>query len=115
MLPAVQRYLSKRIDGLYALAQQRGEAFYILSGEYGLLRPDELIPWYDHLLLAGEVAGLVPEVASGLEKEGVSELVYYTADASAVAAVAPYLEVVQQACSRAGVEISIELLSGDPA
>ena len=114
MLPAVRRYISLRIEELHSLAQKRGEAFYILSGEYGLLRPEEMIPWYDHLLLTDEVVGLVPGVAASLEKEGVSELVYYTADASSVVAIAPYLELVQQACSRVGVELAVKLLSGDP-
>lgn len=115
MLPAVQRYISQRVDGLYVLARQRDEAFYILSGEYGLLGPEAMIPWYDHLLLDKEVAALVPRVAASLASEGVSELVYCTADIALVAAVAPYLELIQRACTQAEIELTVEFLPGNPA
>jgi hypothetical protein len=114
LLPAVHRYVSSRIDQLHELARERGEGFYILSGEYGLLKPDQLIPCYDHLLLADEVEALVPEVVASLAGEGISELVYYTADANAVVAVAPYLEVIRLACFQAGIELAVEIIPGNP-
>lgn len=73
-----------------------------------------MIRWYDHLLLVDEVEALVPEVVASLAGEGISELVYYTADADAVVAVAPYLEVIRLACSQAVIELTVEIIPGNP-
>ncbi len=64
--------------------------------------------------MADEVEALVPEVVASLAGEGISELVYYTADANAVVAVAPYLAVIRLACSQAGIEIAVEIIPGNP-
>jgi tagatose-1,6-bisphosphate aldolase len=114
-LPAVQRYISERISQLHQQAQQQECGFMILSGEYGLLLADELIPWYDHLLAADEVAALVAKVTQRLKKQGVSALSYYTADPQQVVAVAPYIELIKQACISAEVVLTVEILAGDPA
>jgi hypothetical protein len=114
MLPAVRRYISERIDQLYRAAQEQGVSFLILSGEFGMLRPEAAIPWYDHLLQADEVDQLVAQVALVLSEVGVTELQYFTADAEVVIAVAPYLELARRACSEAGVEIEVQVLAGDP-
>ena len=60
LMPARLRYLSSRISLLIEQSQISGIPLLILSGRYGLLSPDEQIPWYDHLLLEDEVMTLVP-------------------------------------------------------
>ena len=65
-LPAVRRYLSRRIDDLHKLARQRRATFFILSGQYGLLLATDPIPWYDHLLQPDAVKALVPTVAAAM-------------------------------------------------
>ena len=47
LLPAAQRYVSVRIAAVVARGQRLGLTVFILSGKYGLLRPDEEIEWYD--------------------------------------------------------------------
>lgn len=110
-LPAVERYLSERITGLFATA---GEAFRILSGEFALLTADERIPWYDHLLQPDEVRELAVTVADQLLEWEAETVQYHTADPEAFPQVKPYHEVMARACRFADVTLEIVLLEGDP-
>ncbi|MBC8423054.1 hypothetical protein H8E07_02930 [bacterium] len=102
-LPAIERYLDRRIRDVATRAEAAGELFLILSGEYGLLRADDPIPWYDHLLVADEVADLASIVEDQLRTLGVTELVYYSVDLGVDPLVGPYRRVIAQACDGAGV------------
>ena len=114
LLPAVRRYISPRINDAHKLARKRGAAFFILSGEYGLLRPDDPIPWYDHLLRSDEVKDLVPKVAVTLVKEGIESVEYHTASPDLVPAIVAYFDVLRQACVLSGISLEIVLLVGNP-
>ena len=59
-MPAVRRYLSKRIRTAHRMSRREGVSFAILSGEFGLLGPYEKIPYYDHLLRADAPKELIP-------------------------------------------------------
>lgn len=113
LLPAVERYLSKRIRMLALRAAWSRDEFFILSGEYGLLGPDDPIPWYDHLLIASEVEALVPAVERRLRERGIALLEYHTAPLADVPQVRPYFDLISGACKRAGVELEIVMLPGD--
>ncbi len=114
LLPAVRRYKSDRITGLHKLARGQGAAFFILSGRFGLIAPERPIPWYDHLLRPDEVRDLVPGVAAVLAAAGVTAVSFHTADSAVAPAVAPYGEVIRQACLLSGLELEIVILPGDP-
>jgi hypothetical protein len=109
-LPAVARYRSDRIAALHAAGPM-----LILSGEYGLLAPEDPIPWYDHLLLPEEVDGLVPQVTSQLRSRSITALDFHTADPLHTPEVRPYVAVITQACASARVALRLVLLSSDPA
>ena len=111
MLPAIDRYLDRRIHDVAALAAAAGEHFLILSGEYGLLKPDDPIPWYDHLLRPDEVEDLVLPVTAQLTALGVNELIYYSVDPAIDPLIVPYRHTVTQACARAGVALRIETIT----
>ena len=115
MLPAIERYESARLLALWHRGRSAGTPLYILSGEYGLLMPDVQLPWYDHLLALDEVAPMVMRVTAQLRAAGVTAVEYHTAAATVAPPVAPYLAVVRAACERAGAELSIVELAGDPA
>lgn len=110
-LPAVERYLSERISDL---ARTAGQSFRILSGEFGLLETEEPIPWYDHLLAAGEVRELAVTVADQLLEVEASAVDYHTADPETFSPLRPYLQVMTDACRFAGVDLEVILLEGNP-
>jgi hypothetical protein len=109
-LPAIQRYLSPRIQSVYAAAKRLGLRFLILSGEFGILEPDDPIPYYDHLLLPSEVPEHAKRVADQLKDLDVKDMIFFT---RSDAAVKPYLECMKSACQIAGAELKfVTLLEG---
>ncbi|MBU0742947.1 YaaA family protein [bacterium] len=111
-LPALERYQDPRIHDLAERAGAAGTGFLILSGEYGLLRPDDPIPWYDHLLLADDVDELVGRVTGQLGDLDVTSIVFHTVDPAPEPQLRPYLETISEACRRAGVDLEIVTLPG---
>ena len=109
-LPAIERYQDRRIRDVAALAKAAGEPFLILSGEYGLLKPEDPILWYDHLLMPDEVEDLALPVMAQLQSQGVTELVYYSVDPAADPLIVPYRHVITFACARAGVKMRLEVI-----
>lgn len=109
LLPAVKRYDSSRIRDIYQLAQADGVQFLILSGEYGLLSPEEEIPYYDHLLRREKVGALVGLVAHQLRVRKVEELVYFTRPLESSPDIRPYHDTISAACSRVGVKFELKI------
>ena len=113
LLPAVERYLSTRIDDLHRRCQDDGQLLLILSGRYGLLRAVDPIPWYDQLLLPDDVPEMVARLTTQLAALAVGRIEYHTAPLSIAPAVAPYLRALQTACKQAGVTLEVCELDGD--
>ncbi|MCP4572869.1 MAG: hypothetical protein GY838_11000 [bacterium] len=109
-LPAIRRYRSTRIEAVAALAGRRQAAFRILSGEFGLLAPEDSIPWYDHLLVAGEIDRLAGRVAAQIADLEPSRVVFFTRSAVADPCAGPYRTCCETACSRAGVLCAVVAL-----
>jgi len=107
LLPAIERYNSERISWVEAAAVAAGCRFYILSGEFGLLAPETLIPWYDHRLMQNEVEAVARQVAEQLIGFGIDRLTYFTVPIEHEPEVRPYLDTITGGCQRA--EISMEL------
>lgn len=103
-LPAIRRYLSRRIAWVHAESQRQGIPLLILSGEYGLLRPEDKIHWYDHALQMEEVLTLVPRLVSQLKALGIREVTFYARPKNEPGW-APYHAALEGACQAAGVEL----------
>jgi len=113
-LPAVERYRSDRLRGLWAAGRASGRPLHILSGQFGLLPAEAPIPWYDHLLAEREVAAMSARVADTLRELGVTGVEYHTASPVIAPDIAPYLAVMRAACAAAGAELTVVELEGDP-
>ena len=68
-VPAISRYISKRIDRVAKQAEKENRPLFILSGKYGIIPAAHPIPYYDHLLTQEEVLAHAKKVASQI-KEG---------------------------------------------
>jgi hypothetical protein len=97
-IPALERYQSERIRKVHRAAGALGLKFYILSGEFGLLAPEHLIPWYNHLLQPEEVAGLAVRVAAQIAAEEIGGIVHFTHRLQAEPQVIPYHDTLLAAC-----------------
>jgi len=106
LLTANQRYRSRRIREVAAAADDAGAQFAILSGKFGLLRPDDPIPDYDHLLQATEVAELATRVATQLREFGVIQVIFHTRPLTQDTKTGPYRHCIEMAAALAELPVS---------
>jgi hypothetical protein len=111
LLPAVERYESERIRRIYAAALSVGAGFYILSGEYGLLAPQEPIPYYDHLLVEAEVAEMVATLTRQMQSSGIKQIIFFTVSLADDPLLKPYHAALHQACAQANVTLAVVEIS----
>ncbi len=78
MLPARTRYAGSHIRKVEVLASVEGKPFYILSGKYGLLHANELVPNYDYYLGLDAVPQLATLIASQLRNNRISKIKFYS-------------------------------------
>ncbi len=112
-LPAIDRYVSERIDSVFQQAKESENQMMILSGKFGLLRPGDPIPWYDHLLLPDEVEVMIEIVAGQIKAYGITELEYHTAPLNIAPLVKPYYDTIRMACVKGGARMTVVELDGD--
>lgn len=103
MLPAIRRYRSERIRRIHAAAREAGCGFYILSGEYGFVAPDEEIPYYDHLLVADEVEAHAIKLAQQIKQCGITQIIFFTLSVEADEKLAAYHASLRLACVKASL------------
>ncbi len=101
LLPAIARYQSRRIVAVHKAAGQVLCDFFIFSGKFGLLKPEEKIPFYDHLMVDGEVEAMVAKVASQLKEimkvTGIKSLVFFSHSLDNDPQLGPYQRCIQEA------------------
>jgi len=105
-LPALRRYRSERIERISRAARDAGCGFYILSGEYGLLDPDEKIPYYDHLLVADEVEAHAAKLTEQIKRYEITQIVFFTLPVSQDKKLAPYHAALRLACTLASIPLA---------
>ena len=106
LLPAGRRYLSPRLRAVLRDGARRRTPVVILSGKFGLLAPEEPIPWYDAPLTAAGARALVPTVAAQLRRLRAGRLELH-AEPRRTPGWAPYYDLLESACRTAGVELSV--------
>ena len=107
-MPASERYNSDRIEEIKQQSKHRGEKFAILSGKYGLLTPEEKIPYYDKILTEDRVSELRPKIESQLDKMKHSGVIYHTRPVQG--ARRPYFKVIKEACRNQNAEFKKKLI-----
>jgi hypothetical protein len=76
-IKAIELYISERIKYVYNLSLKHQKKFIILSGKFGFLKPDNLIPYYDKLLQKNEVDRLVESLKNFIEENKISKLIFF--------------------------------------
>ena len=107
-LPSIQRYDSERIDKIKAYADQRNEKFAILSGKYGLIEPEEEIPFYDELLREKDIPHLVTGMKNFLESRNIEKVVYHTKEVENERR--PYFKLLKNACDTLDLEFEKKVI-----
>lgn len=113
LMAARRRYLSPRLRQVEAESHRQHRPLRILSGQYGLLAPADLIPWYDHALQPEEVAALAQMVIQQLQALEVTTLTFYARPPDAPGW-APYHAVLRHACTALHLPLTVvHLVGGD--
>lgn len=94
-MPAIERYRSKRIEAVRRAAAEAGLSFYILSGRFGLLRPEDHIPYYDYLLPPEEAAGISVGIRKRLRQDGIGRVILFIPNPELDPKSIPYREAVR--------------------
>lgn len=104
LMPAIERYRSDRIRSVYEMAQSAGVDFLIFSGKYGMLRPDEPVPYYDHLLQPDDLPAMILKISGPIGRYDSATLFMKSGPD-----VAKYAEAVQTAADRVAVPFEIRM------
>ena len=107
-VPAISRYISKRIDWVAKQAEKENRPLFILSGRYGIIPAAHPIPHYDHLLTQEEVSAHAHRVASQIREYGVTHITFYTRSLQQDSNVAAYINCITQAAKLAKVGLVVE-------
>ncbi len=78
-----------------------------MSGKYYLIRPHQMLPFYDHRLQPEKVLEHSEKVVSHISELGISGILYFTNPVSEDAHAKPYLESVSLACGQAGISFFV--------
>jgi hypothetical protein len=108
-LPAIERYVSDRINGVCANAQGAQARFGILSGMYGLISADHPLPYYDHLLQTDQIEAMVTTVQSTLTEWEVTEVRWFSVAFEMDPNVRRYRDVMAQAAHAANARFELTL------
>jgi len=106
-LPAIDRYLSRRIQAVYRAAISVGAEFRILSGKYGLLKASSEIPHYDLLLTSADVPRMSARIAEQILQIEPTCAIFCSRTVEQDPQVRPYRTAFSAACSMAGVEFTV--------
>lgn len=104
-LPAYLRYLSPRIAKLKEESDRSLTPALILSGKYGLLEIDDLVPYYDHPLTLSGTKDLASKVSQQLHSLDATEITAYMKPRSTLGW-EPYYTVLEKAAALAGVKLN---------
>jgi len=106
-IPAIDRYVSKRIKSMSDSARQLYIKFMILSGKFGLIEEADPIPYYDVLLDPTRVETHSLIVSTQLRSAGVSKVVFMTSTHEVDHQVKPYVDCMRMACEHNEVDFEL--------
>ncbi|MBN1162746.1 hypothetical protein JXA34_03310 [Patescibacteria group bacterium] len=106
-LPAIQRYTDKRISYVHMISEKRSLPMIIFSGKFGILKTDDLIPFYDLKLEEKLVNEMVEKVVLQFEKLNATEIDFYGLDVNTHVDWEPYYAVIKDSCEQLDIKLNI--------
>lgn len=103
------RYIATRVKRVMKIAKKANLPFFILSGKYGLIKYDQPIPYYDHLLQNKEINKIVRIVSKQIIDNNIDCIDFYAKPKSHdwIA----YYEVLEKAANLSKINMNIHHLS----
>ncbi|MEC8835154.1 MAG: hypothetical protein VXX18_02350, partial [Bacteroidota bacterium] len=88
-----------------------GEAFFIVSGKYGLIKAEEEIAYYDYLLTSDALNEHVQLLSQQLSTLGIQQVTFFTRPVRIDPNISPYLKSIEEACRLS--QVSLEIIEED--
>ena len=101
-MPAIQRYQGKHVQQLYRQAAREDAAFYIFSGECGLMDAEFPAPPEERPLSVGDISAMVVNITETLRDAGIGRVVFHTPPAEKDPWVLLYLGCLYAAAGLSG-------------
>ncbi|MEK6894418.1 MAG: DUF6884 domain-containing protein [Nanoarchaeota archaeon] len=103
-IEAIKRYKSERITSIYNKSKDEGVDFRILSGKYGLIKPNDKISYYDKLLTKDKIFQIKDLINKQLISQKIKEISFFTNDSKEYK---PYEGLIKIVCSELGIKLEI--------
>lgn len=103
LLSATERYTGAHIQKAKEIAAEQSVPFYILSGMFGLISANTLIPYYDYYLEEGVIDSLAELIAEQIQKERITEIDFYAEEKESWE---PYKKAMQKGVALAGITLT---------
>ena len=110
-IAAIERYTSRRIQWVNKRAQRHGEAFFIVSGKYGLIQAKEKIAYYDYLLKSDALEEHIQLLTQQLSKLGIQQVTFFARPIRIDPNILPYLKSIEKSCRLS--QVSLEIVEED--
>jgi len=107
---AIKRYISPRINSIYKKSQKDHVEFRILSGKFGLLRPNEKIPAYNQKLEMKNIPNLINIIKSQISSQNINEIIFFSVNPKQDINWKPYLYLIRKICSEEKISLEIKLI-----
>jgi hypothetical protein len=110
LLPAKERYQSERVKYVVSESERLNVPLLFLSGKYGVLDANDVIPWYDKALTEEDIKDLIPIVVAQLSDRDVTEITLFAMPRDTTGW-GPYYAVIERACEELNIEIEYETVN----
>jgi len=107
LMPAVERYQSKRIRQIYSAARSLNIDCYILSGKYGIIGTCDLIPDYDYMLVSEDVTKCSQKIEKQLKTFKIEQIIFFMRPLTEDENVKPYMELIKLTCKKNDISLTI--------
>ncbi len=110
-IKSIDRYISNRILKVFKTSLLLDVEFRILSGEFGLLKADDKIPYYDHLLIKEELPEYINKLYNQLKSLDIKQFIFFSESLLVDSNLEPYQIAIRTVCERLNIDFSIIELS----
>ena len=110
LIEANKRYISDRIQKIDHKSKEDKVEFRVLSSKFGLLKPEEKIPYYDHILMMEEISDLSKMVQQQLLSQKIDKVIFFAKNPIKHPYWKPYIALIKSSCKGQMINLEIKYI-----
>ena len=107
---AIRRYKSERIQWVYNKSIAKGVKFAILSGKFGLVKPEKIIPYYNYRMQEKDVKDIIDKNIEFISDNKISKIVYFTENPVCQPDLRHYFKSLHEAIKKLDIKFEVRLM-----